>query len=162
MPFICHQLRHDPGRRWKVYARRYKNSADQHVYRIKLARLISQPSPRRRGKPSATPQQARMSQLPANKWHLSAKGTSLNDGKLKQRHLRPYFTRTIFIATSRCRKPTSARLFETPRHLALWDSALPKRGLPPLLETNFEKAHGAPVTWERLNRSRPQNDLKAD
>src|SRR6056297_2786324 len=42
-----------------------------------------------------------------SKWHLSAKATSLNDGKLKQRHLRPNFTGQIFIATSRCQTPTS-------------------------------------------------------
>src|SRR6056297_2392956 len=90
-----------------------------------------------------------------SKWHLSAKAQSLNDGKLKQRFLRPYFTSHIFIATSRCQKLTSGYLFETFRRYKLWDSVLPTQGLPPLMEPHVEKANGAPVTWERLNRSRP-------
>src|SRR6056297_2519926 len=79
-----------------------------------------------------------------SKWHLSAKATSLNDGKLKQRHLRPGFTDQIFIATSRCQKPTSVRLFETPRHAELWDSAQPTRGMPLLPDNHFRKPHIAP------------------
>jgi hypothetical protein len=60
------------------------------------------------------------------KWHLFTKARSLNDGKPTQRHLRPYFTDHIFIAMSRCRKPTSARLFETSCRPKLWDSVLLK------------------------------------
>jgi hypothetical protein len=33
---------------------------------------------------------------------------------------------------------------------ALWDPAQPTQGLPLLLDTHFEKAHGAPFSWEKL------------
>jgi hypothetical protein len=85
---------------------------------------ISQHCPRRRGTHPAKPQQAQYSYLKTYKWHLFAKARSVNDGKLNQRHLRPYFTDHIFIAMSRCRKPTSARLFETSCRPKLWDSVL--------------------------------------
>jgi len=39
---------------------------------------------------------------------------------------------------------------------------LPTCGLQPLLDIHFEKAHGAPVSWETFNRSKPQNDLETD
>src|SRR6056297_790798 len=80
-----------------------------------------------------------------SKWHLSAKATSVNDGQPDQRHLRPTFTNHMFIATSRCHKPTSARLSKTSRRPELWDPAQPTRGLPLLLDTCFENACGAPV-----------------
>ena len=96
------------------------------------------------------------------KWRLFAKATSVNDGKLKQRHVRPDFTGSIFKATSRCQEPTSARLFETLRRYELWDPAWSTRGLPPLPDVHFEKAHGAPFSWERLNRSRPQTKTESD
>src|SRR6056297_3801079 len=96
------------------------------------------------------------------KWHLSAKATSVNDGKPDQRHVRPDFTSHIFIATSRCGNPTNDRLFGTLRHLALWDSAQPTRGLPALPDTHFEKAHGAQFSWERFNRSKPQTEPEFD
>src|SRR6056297_3374126 len=63
---------------------------------------------------------------------------------------------------SRCQKPTSAHLFGTLRRYELWDSAQPKRGLPSLPDTHYEKAHGAPVAWERLKRSTPQTEPKSD
>src|SRR6056297_1462585 len=94
-----------------------------------------------------------------SKWHLFAKAKSLKDGKPDQRDLRPTFTEHIFLATSRCREPTSARLFEKSRRPELWDSAKPTQGLPLLLEICFKKADGAPVTWERFKRSTPQNEL---
>jgi hypothetical protein len=31
-----------------------------------------------------------------------------------------------------------------------------------LLETHFEKAHGAPFSWEPFNRSKPQTKPKSD
>jgi len=80
----------------------------------------------------------------------------VNDGKLKQRHWRPDFTSQIFIATSRYRKPTSARLSGTSRRTELWDPAQPTQGLPPLLDTHFEKVYGAPFSWEKLKRSKLQ------
>jgi hypothetical protein len=30
------------------------------------------------------------------------------------------------------------------------------------LETHFKKAHGAPVSWERFQRSKPQHELDTD
>ena len=39
---------------------------------------------------------------------------------------------------------------------------MPTCGLQPLLDIHFEKAHGAPVSWETFNRSKPQNDLETD
>src|SRR6056297_1344871 len=63
---------------------------------------------------------------------------------------------------SRCQKPTSARLFERSQRHDLWDSVFPTRGLPALLNNYFEKAHGAPVAWERLDRSRPRTVVKTD
>jgi hypothetical protein len=54
----------------------------------------------------------------------------MNDGKPTQRHWRPDFTGSIFIATSRCREITSARFFETFRRPKLWDPAKPTQGLP--------------------------------
>jgi hypothetical protein len=76
--------------------------------------------------------------------------------------LRPTFTGKIFKATSRCRNPTPDRLFGTVWRYELWDSAKPTQGLPPLPDNHFEKAHGAPVSWEKLNRSKPQHDLETD
>jgi len=63
---------------------------------------------------------------------------------------------------SRCRKPTSARRFGQSRRPKLWDSALPKQGLPQLPDNHFEKAHGAPIIWETLYRSKPQHELETD
>jgi hypothetical protein len=37
---------------------------------------------------------------------------------------------------------------------------LPTQGLPLLPDNHFEKAHGAPVSWETFNRSKPQNELE--
>jgi hypothetical protein len=96
------------------------------------------------------------------KWLLFAKARSLNDGKPDQRHLRPDFTRQISKATSRCRDPTSDRLFGQSRRPDLWDSVLPKQGLPRLPETHFGKAHGAPFSWEPFQRSTPQHELETD
>jgi len=39
---------------------------------------------------------------------------------------------------------------------------LPKQGLPSLSDTHFEKAHGAPFSWERFKRSSPQAKLESD
>src|SRR6056297_2722518 len=121
-----------------------------------LSRFISQPCPRRRGKTIATPKQAQLSWLDFPSGTFSQKHNLCADRKLKQRHERPDFTGSIFKATSRCQEPTSARLFETLRRYELWDPAWSTRGLPPLPDVHFEKAHGAPFSWERLNRSRPQ------
>ena len=63
---------------------------------------------------------------------------------------------------SRCQKPTSARLFGTLRRYELWDPAQPTRGLPALPEMHFEKAHGAPFSWERFQRSTPQTEPESD
>jgi len=89
-------------------------------------------------------------------WHLSAKAGSVNDRKCNQRHLRADFTGHIFLATSRCQKPTSDHLFGTLRRFELWDPAQPTRGMPLLSETHFEKACGAPFSWEPFQRSTPQ------
>jgi hypothetical protein len=86
----------------------------------------------------------------------------LNEGKLKQRHWRPDFTGQMFIATSRSRNPTSDRLFVRSRRPDLWDSVLPKGGLQPLPEHHFEKAHGAPFSWEPFYRSKPQTKPESD
>src|SRR6056297_656628 len=74
-----------------------------------------------------------------SRWHLSIKAQSLNDGKLKQRFLRPYFTGQIFKTVSRCQEPTSAHLFGTLRRYELWDPSQPTRGLSPLPDVHFEK-----------------------
>jgi len=63
---------------------------------------------------------------------------------------------------SRCLNPTSARLFGKSRRQELWDPAQPTRGLPQLLDIHFEKAHGAPVSWETFNRSKPQHEPETD
>jgi len=97
-----------------------------------------------------------------SKWHLSAKARSGKDGQPDQRHWRPNFAEQIFLATSRCRNPTSDRLFETSRRHDLWDSVLPTKGLPLLLETCFKKAHGAPVAWETFQRRKPKTKLEFD
>ena len=86
----------------------------------------------------------------------------MNEGKLKQRHWRPDFTGQMFIATSRSRNPTSDRLFVRSRRPDLWDSVLPKGGLPLLPETYLEKACGAPFSWERFQRSTPQTEPETD
>jgi len=80
----------------------------------------------------------------------------VNDRKCNQRYLRPDFTGHIFLATSRCQKPTSDHLFGTLRRFELWDPAQPTRGMPLLSETHFEKACGAPFSWEPFQRSTPQ------
>ena len=86
----------------------------------------------------------------------------MNDGKPDQRHVRPDFTRQISKATSRCRDPTSDRLFGQSRRPDLWDSVLPKQGLPRLPETCFEKACGAPIAWEKRKRSKPKTEPETD
>jgi len=59
-------------------------------------------------------------------------------------------------------EPSKYRLFATPRRPKLWDSAKPTRGLPPLLENLFDKARGAPFSWETFQRSTPQTKPESD
>ena len=138
-----------------------KTAVSDSLKEFEPTKLISQHSPRRQGNHPAKSQQARLTWLIFIVAPFS-KARSLNDGKPDQRHLRPDFTRQISIATSRCRNPTSARLFETLRRPELLDSTLSKQGLPLLPETNFGKACGALCSWKTLNRSKPKNEPESD
>ena len=115
------------------------------------------------GKPRKKAKQARRFSPKTYKCSLSEKATIAVLNGVQPTNRRPFFTRKNFkrrAAPGICRKTCKSSLSWKNLVLRTTGQTLPMWGLPQLPELVFEKAHGAPVAWEKLKRSTPQNELE--